>query len=494
MIIRKISAIVDFYKINFAKISILSLLVIFNADETMGLTHCINDKGEDYFTGLKLCSDGFFPETAPKIEKIPFPQKTIGVLFVDTTIHTLFRLISQQSSLIINANTDDLGRKITIKSEDISIQGLFFWIIDNAKLSYEYKGGQIYIGKNQDVVINEKIVENSKPAVLKAPNPATIETPIEKTNPKPGEDLKVTNYGIGDIGNSTKENEEEIKNKDIYSKEFSFIPMWRWSAGMKFVFRENISSLGINLRPYVNNNVSLDIKGSDYARKLFELDRIEERNVTCPRGQCVRTYFIFKMDGQNKILEYEYIGSLEEMKSDTSETFQAIPDLAYIGDIEKARSLLVGKTFYILKRDWEGDKVAINIRKCFIPVEIVEVGFSNDMGNDASIVFKTQDGIKAYVNVILSGTNKEKTFKMSRLVNKFEDLFALDNPRLTYKGREEVWEDIVKGAVKPGFTEEEVVWSWGKPKQINKSYPGPDQWVYNSKNLYFENGIVTGFN
>lgn len=42
-----------------------------------------------------------------------------------------------------------------------------------------------------------------------------------------------------------------------------------------------------------------------------------------------------------------------------------------------------------------------------------------------------------------------------------------------------------------GMPEAMAVMSWGKPKSINRSSSGPDQWVYETGNyLYFENGLL----
>jgi len=46
------------------------------------------------------------------------------------------------------------------------------------------------------------------------------------------------------------------------------------------------------------------------------------------------------------------------------------------------------------------------------------------------------------------------------------------------------------------MTKEQVLASWGKPEDINRSvgrWGVHEQWIYDSTYLYFENGILTSF-
>lgn len=56
------------------------------------------------------------------------------------------------------------------------------------------------------------------------------------------------------------------------------------------------------------------------------------------------------------------------------------------------------------------------------------------------------------------------------------------------------WLKILDEKVLIGFTEEMVLLSWGKPKTINRSSHGGDQWVYDGQYLYFEQGKLKAFN
>jgi hypothetical protein len=55
------------------------------------------------------------------------------------------------------------------------------------------------------------------------------------------------------------------------------------------------------------------------------------------------------------------------------------------------------------------------------------------------------------------------------------------------------WLKILDGKIVIGFTEEMVLLSWGKPKDINRASYG-DQWIYDGQYLYFKNGKLKSFN
>ena len=55
------------------------------------------------------------------------------------------------------------------------------------------------------------------------------------------------------------------------------------------------------------------------------------------------------------------------------------------------------------------------------------------------------------------------------------------------------WNVILDQNVIVGFTEEMTKFSLGEPNKINKSSNG-DQWVYGTRYLYFENGLIKSFN
>lgn len=92
-------------------------------------------------------------------------------------------------------------------------------------------------------------------------------------------------------------------------------------------------------------------------------------------------------------------------------------------------------------------------------------------------------------NRILVGTQTitEKRWKEGRAFTEEETI------KYKEKFGEEKWGFIVDGIIKVGFTEEMVKLICGEPKKIYFSSYG-EQWVYDDKYYYFENGKLTGFN
>lgn len=59
---------------------------------------------------------------------------------------------------------------------------------------------------------------------------------------------------------------------------------------------------------------------------------------------------------------------------------------------------------------------------------------------------------------------------------------------------QEIRSAIIHNKIFVGMTAEQAVKSWGRPFRINRSSHGRDQWVYNRKYLYIEDGCVVSWN
>ncbi|MDD5108867.1 MAG: hypothetical protein PHC29_05095 [Candidatus Omnitrophica bacterium] len=69
------------------------------------------------------------------------------------------------------------------------------------------------------------------------------------------------------------------------------------------------------------------------------------------------------------------------------------------------------------------------------------------------------------------------------------DRYFKEHPeRLAFK------DEVINKKIRIGMAKEEVLLSWGKPGDINRTvtqYSTHEQWVYSKQYLYFENGILT---
>src|ERR1035437_4112856 len=154
---------------------------------------------------------------------------------------------------------------------------------------------------------------------------------------------------------TAKSNDDEQKTSDDRSdfvKRFTFIPMADWHNGMKFMVApdEHNTGFDIDLQPYRQEKDDLHpMKVNDFAWKTFIVDTVEERYVKCMSGTCTRTYVVFTCEDMK--YEYEYIdGSKAEMRS--SQLSTKIDNLVYLEDVDSAKAFLIGKTLFILSKNW----------------------------------------------------------------------------------------------------------------------------------------------
>jgi len=287
-------------------------------------------------------------------------------------------------------------------------------------------------------------------------------------------DVKATNLS---------ETKTVVKSKDekFIEENFPFIQMSNWTGGMKFmIFPDEDNSPNNYLFDIHEYKSVYKVRASEYYNKIFTVENIEERIVDCPRGNCTRTYVIFNCD--SKKFEYEYIGDRKEMSN--SDVFTNIHDLVYLDEIDNARKLLIGKTFYVISRLNTGFQ-----HNNYIPIIIKNVGIGT-INDHVKIIYETTDKKQFEVNTTLSGTNTSPIF------DRFQNIFSLENPKNKYpKINAEIWSIIQKGKVRSGMTKQECRLSWGEPESINKTsgkWGVHEQWVYSTSSyLYFENGKLT---
>jgi hypothetical protein len=292
---------------------------------------------------------------------------------------------------------------------------------------------------------------------------------------------------------------EISKEEKFIIETFPFKHITDWENGMRFMVepadKSSVISEKLKLVPLGKSgkiSYSDEPELKDYEWKIFTYNKIEERDFPCSKGNCVKTYVILDCEGEK--FEYEYFGSIEDLKS--SDSFTTISHLVYLGDIDKAKELLVNKVLYITDEIWYKESEDNNIgemvvKNKYIPITITNIGIGNN--NAIKVVFKGQNGDEYFLNVSFSGTNiggMDKVFS-----KKFQDVFMFDNPKVKYPQiSNEFWQLIQKGIVRAGMTETECELSWGKPDDINTttgSFGIHKQWVYEGQGyLYFENGIL----
>jgi hypothetical protein len=175
-------------------------------------------------------------------------------------------------------------------------------------------------------------------------------------------------------------------------------------------------------------------------------------------------------------------------------------DFIYLGDIPKAKNLLLNKQVYILTNEWRQDDSTIGFTTYskYVPVTITitQIGASDNINFPVKIIFKDSKNEEYYIITSLSGVNQGHLVELWGCWSKFSKVFSFKNPKLKYpKISVATWGLIQKGKVKVGMSKETCRLSWGEPEDINKAsgtYGTHEQWVYSSGSyLYFENGKLT---
>ncbi|MDD2307711.1 MAG: hypothetical protein PHP53_23615 [Prolixibacteraceae bacterium] len=292
------------------------------------------------------------------------------------------------------------------------------------------------------------------------------------------------------------------KEKQFVEQNFPYIPMNKWKEGMRFIVpynEEYDKGQGIHgMIPYTKST-KLNLKyisKEEFKWKIFTFKYSEYRN----DGYL---YLIFDCDG-NKFVYNSY--HKENDFNNVEDGF--INGLVYVDEIDRAKEVLLNMKIYITNNDWYDENATKSnyLRpeksKKFCPVTIVKIGIGvlSDI-TPVRIVFRTELGNEFYRDIKFSNTNnlycgKIESYKEER-ANKdmFYNVFTFDDPYLSHPNiSNEIWSKIQEGVVAIGMTEEECTLSWGKPKEINRSSYGSDQWVYSGQYLYFDDGKLTAFN
>ena len=157
------------------------------------------------------------------------------------------------------------------------------------------------------------------------------------------------------------------------------------------------------------------------------------------------------------------------------------------GFFVKQKQLNVNKEFVVRGKNWLTNNE---------PMSEINTGqtVSFEPGSKWKCVDLTIDEKYFFLSLIMENEKGEKIPLPLEFSDNTNFVF-LDKDAEKYKKSygDENWTKILNGKVVVGFTKKMVLLSWGKPKKINKSSYG-DQWVYQEKYLYFENGKLKSFN
>ena len=282
--------------------------------------------------------------------------------------------------------------------------------------------------------------------------------------------------------------ESELSQEEKFIKDnFQFLNIGEWQSGMRFMIIRSTKDYGrFDLKPCDFETIDIN----NYFNQIITLDTIISYSKEEPFKGAVRTRIIFKTS-DNHCLEYNTKVSLEGL---CKSKLAKISGIAYLGDVDKARKLLIGKTVYSKEGlafiDTNDIITSIPIKR-LSPYKIKNIGVGTD-SEPVKIILENPEGNDFFYTVFLSGTNTSK-ISMAR---PFSYYFYFSNPKDQYPNMSQVnWNLVTKGKVKIGWDKKLCKLSWGEPEKINTtkgSFGTHVQWVYPDESyLYFENGKLT---
>ena len=198
----------------------------------------------------------------------------------------------------------------------------------------------------------------------------------------------------------------------------------------------------------------------------------------------------------------EYVITFEEQQSKKTYTSdasyrQSLDHVVLSRDLEDAKARWIGKDVYskskrIYMYDQDTDKFG-SVRIGFGQrLKVIDVCTGFYQHEPLWLIVQTDQGVQGYIGFAYSWTNMDNY--EWRDYQPWEKRFFESNPRDIYDWSEEVWSSISNSQIMIGMDREQVVFSWGDPKKINKDiyYDGStrEQWVYSSGYVYFDGGIV----
>ena len=234
----------------------------------------------------------------------------------------------------------------------------------------------------------------------------------------------VKKTAVKDCEFNAVEEDEGPEATDFMGKNFRFYSMCDWKEGMRFmVIPEKYDLLVNTFRDGVTNK---EVSSGKLRHKIMVYKGHEDMS----NGR-VHVNFTCEDDGKN----YYY-----ELPNGTFDDYcygkLGVPTLAYLGDVDKARELLLGKTlltrtqFFRVDTEYDGDgyrEVTVDKNKV---VEVKAIGVGT-RSFPVKIIVEDENGEQFFQNVAMSKTNSGMR----------DDEFIVDNEKFLFNGSFEFSDD-----------------------------------------------------
>ncbi len=218
--------------------------------------------------------------------------------------------------------------------------------------------------------------------------------------------------------------EEEPEATDFMGKNFRFYSMCDWKEGMRFMVIPEKYDLLVNTFRDASTNKEVS------SGRLRHMIMVYKGHVDMPNG---RVHVNFTCEDNNK--DYYY-----ELPNGTFDDYcygkLGVPTLAYLGDVDKARELLLGKQLltrtqhFRVDTEYDGDGYReVTVEKNML-VEVKAIGVGT-RSFPVKIIVEDENGEQFYQNVAMSKTN----------CGMRDDEFIVDNEKFLFGGSFEFSDD-----------------------------------------------------
>ena len=218
--------------------------------------------------------------------------------------------------------------------------------------------------------------------------------------------------------------EAEPEATDFMGKNFRFYSMCDWKEGMRFMVIPEKYDLLVNT--FRDANTNKEVSSGRLRHKIM----VYKGHQDMPNG---RVHINFTCEDDNRDYYYELpSGSFD----DYCYGKLGVPTLAYLGDVDKARELLLGKTLltrtqhFRVDTEYDGDgyrEVTVDKNKV---VEVKAIGVGT-RAFPVKIIVEDEHGEQFYQNVAMSKTN----------CGMRDDEFIVDNEKFLFQGSFEFSDD-----------------------------------------------------
>lgn len=291
-------------------------------------------------------------------------------------------------------------------------------------------------------------------------------------------------------------------------KEFPYRPITAWTSGMRFQMQEARASFDCPLMLLHGPT----FKGTDLYGVSPDDDKLAGQVLTFQRLDAFRDRghdnnntgsgtdqiaVVFKTPSGK---QYAHVmrTTMAELKKDESSV--GAPCLVLLDDVEKARKLLVGRTFFVLEQyiGAGSTRDEVTYLPKFVPVKITKAGVGTGRLPVRLAFAYVGTGQVQEHDYVLSGTNAARSFGGDALPGSFGSSFSATDPRAAAAvAKDAHWKAIQQGVLVKGMSMKEVELAMGKPKRKAESMEEErlTAWYYSrfqgkEWELLFRNGLL----